>query len=182
MDPHPFSLRPFPGEKSSPGLTVAGTIGRRGRRLSIACAILGNLSDLAIPPRADSPERRGRLWEETCLELFLAERGEERYWEFHLSPAGHWNVYRFASYRYGMREEEAIPSLSVQGSPEPGALRLSAEIALEPILPARVPIEASVCAVLKSPSGEASHWALAHPGSRPDFHRREGFLLEFPAE
>ncbi|HBO70381.1 MAG TPA: hypothetical protein DD658_09800, partial [Deltaproteobacteria bacterium] len=81
-----FSLQPFPGEDAS-GLRIEGTIGRHGNTLSIGCAILGNLSKIAIPSPAELPGRRDRLWEETCLELFLGEKGFERYWEFHLSPA-----------------------------------------------------------------------------------------------
>src|SRR4030042_7193941 len=51
--------------------------------------------------------------------------GSERYWEFNLSPAGHWNVYRFASYRKEMREEPAFASLPFRVRTEPEALRLS---------------------------------------------------------
>ena len=60
---------------------------------------------------ADMPARRDRLWEETCFEFFLAVKNSPRYWEFNLSPAGHWNVYRFADYRQGMQEEPAFASL-----------------------------------------------------------------------
>lgn len=180
MNPKRFSLQPFPGEETVPGRKVTGTIGRRGDTLSCDFAIRGNLSGLAIPLPEAPPERRGRLWEETCLEIFLGKRGEEGYWEFHLSPAGHWNVYRFASYREGMREEPAFPSLPFHVTTGPRALRISLDLRLEKILPAGVPVAASVCAVLKTVTGRTSHWALSHPGPRPDFHRREGFLLNLP--
>ena len=169
-----FSLQPFPGEDAS-GLRIEGTIGRRGNTLSIGCAILGNLSKIAIPSPAELPGRRDRLWEETCLELFLGEKGLERYWEFHLSPAGHWNVYRFASYRKGMREEPAFASLPFLVRREPEALRFSLDLELGKILPAGTAIESAVCAVIRTLSGKTTHWALAHPGPRPDFHRRDGF-------
>jgi hypothetical protein len=48
------------------------------------------------------------------------------------------------------------------------------------IIPAGETIEAGVAAVVKTVSGGTSHWALIHPGPRPDFHRRENFALEFP--
>ncbi len=38
-------------------------------------------------------------------------RNSTKYWEFNLSPAGDWNVYRFTDYRQGMEEETAISSL-----------------------------------------------------------------------
>ena len=170
-----FSLQPFPGEESLTGLEIAGTVRLQEHRLSLECAILGNLSEIAVPPPAEAPERRDRLWEETCLEIFLAESGSESYREFHLSPAGHWNVYRFASYRKGMREEPAFASLPFLVRREPEALRFSLDLELGKILPAGTAIESAVCAVIRTLSGKTTHWALAHPGPRPDFHRRDGF-------
>lgn len=172
-----FSLTPFQRAEDRPDLTITGTIGRSADTLSIRCAVAGKLSVLAVPGAAESPERMDRLWEETCLELFLGVEGSDGYWEFNLSPAGHWNVYRFASYRMGMLEETAIASLPFRVRKQPDALHLSLDLDLGGILPAGRTIEAGVCAVIRTNAGETSHWALAHPGPRPDFHRREGFLL-----
>lgn len=175
-----FSLVPFRGEEGLPDLAIAGTIGRSADTLSITCTIAGNLSVLAVPAAAESPERKDRLWEETCLELFVGAKGSEGYWEFHLSPAGHWNAYRFASYRDGRREEPAFPSLPFGIRIEPGILRLSVALESGKILPAGSDVEVGICAVIRTTAGGTSHWALAHPGPRPDFHRREGFALTIP--
>ena len=182
MDPRSFSLKPFPGEGTGPEVKITGTIGRRADALSLGCALRGNLSELAIPAPEEFPERKDRLWEETCLELFLGEAGSERYWEFHLSPAGHWNVYRFTSYRKQMREEQAFASLPFRVRKEPEALWFSLDVGLGKIIPAGTAIEAGISAVLRSVTGGRSHWALAHPGPRPDFHRRDGFTVKIPAE
>jgi hypothetical protein len=56
------------------------------------------------------------------------------------------------------------------------------DLGLGNILPAGETVEAGVCAVIKTETGGTSHWALAHPGPRPDFHRREGFALILPGE
>jgi hypothetical protein len=56
------------------------------------------------------------------------------------------------------------------------------ELDLGKILPAGGAVEAGVCAVIRTTAGGTSHWALAHPGPRPDFHRREGFALILPGE
>jgi hypothetical protein len=181
MDLQSFTLKPFPGEGNRPGLKIAGTIGRRGTMLSLGFALLGNLSELAIPSPEDSPGRRDRLWEETCLEFFLSEKGSARYREFNLSPAGNWNAYRFTSYRKGMREEPAFASLPFRVLTEPGAVRLSLDLETGKIIPADKPIEVAVCAVIRTVTGETSHWACVHPGTRPDFHRRDGFTLIIPA-
>ena len=175
-----FSLTPFPGEERGPDLKITGTIARHGDTLSIDCAIRGTPSELAIPSPEDPPERRDRLWEDTCLEIFLAAAGSEPYWEFHLSPAGHWNVYRFTGYREGRAEEPAFSTLPFLVRREPEAVRLSLDLGLARILPAGTPIEAAVCAVVRTASGKTTHWALAHTGPRPDFHRRDGFAVTLP--
>jgi hypothetical protein len=182
MNLRSFSLRPFPGEGNALDLKITGSIGRRANLLSLNCALLGNLSELALHAPEEPPVRKDRLWEETCLELFLGVKDSEGYWEFNLSPAGHWNVYRFTSYREGMREEPALASLPFGVRKGPESLALSLDLAIAKILPAGHALEIAVGAVIRTVKGETSHWALAHPGARPDFHRREGFRLDIPGE
>lgn len=175
-----FSLLPFPGEGSAPEMKVTGIIGRRANRLSLRFALQGDLSELSLPAPESFPRRKYRLWEGTCLELFLGEQESARYWEFNLSPSGDWNVYRFTSCRQEMREEPAFTSLPFSVGMEPGTLRVSLELDVEKILPAGKGMDAAVCAVIKTAKGRISHWALSHPGPRPDFHLRDGFRLEIP--
>jgi hypothetical protein len=176
-----FSLVPFPGEKDLPDIGITGTIGRRAEALSFDAALRGDLSEIVLPAPEESPERKGRLWEDTCLELFLGVKDSGRYWEFNLSPAGHWNVYRFTSYREGMREEPAFATLPFRVRTDPAAMRLSLTLDIGKIVPRGAAVEAAVCAVLRTVKGKRSHWAPAHPGPRPNFHRRDGFALILPA-
>jgi len=180
-DPARFLLKPFPGEGNPAGVTIGGSITRRADTLSVRCEVQGNLSKVSIAAAAEAPRRVDRLWEETCLELFLgtAESGEYR--EFNFSPAGHWNVYRFTRYREGMREEPAYASLPFAVRIGPDVLELSMELDVGKLIPAGKTIEAGVAAVVKTGNGGTSHWALTHPASRPDFHRREGFALILPS-
>ena len=173
-----FLLKPFPGEKNPAGVTIGGSIARRADMLSVRYEVRGNLSMVSIPAAVEAPRRKGRLWEETCLELFLgaADSGEE-YWEFNLSPAGDWNVHRFTRYREGMRQEPAITSLAFDVRRDPESLLLAAELDIGKIVPAGRDLAATVAAVIKTIDGGKSHWALVHPASRPDFHRRDGFAL-----
>jgi hypothetical protein len=173
-----FSLSPFPGEFVPPGLAVSVAVGRRAGVLHVRHEIAGDLSGLAIPPPAPRPERRDHLWQECCMELFLGERGSERYLEFNLSPAGHWNVYRFDSYRHGMREAEEIADLPFRVDREAGALALSLEVDIGKLFPAGNRLSAGGAAVVRTAAGGTSHWALAHTGPRPDFHRRDAFLID----
>jgi len=180
--PKKFSLKPFGGEAKGLDLQVGGTITRHMDMLSIRCALKGDISELAIPPHEGFPARKDRLWEETCLEIFLAIKNSERYWELNLSPAGHWNVYRFESYREGMREEPAIASLPFGVRKRPAALEFNVGLDLGKFLPAGAAMDVAVAAVIRTAKGETGHWALVHTGPRPDFHRRDGFKLYFAAE
>jgi hypothetical protein len=181
MHPRRFLLHPFPGEAYPAGLAIGGSVARRADTLSIRFEVRGNLSKVSIPAAAEEPRRRDRLWEETCLEVFLATPDSGRYWEFNLSPAGHWNVYRFTHYREGMREEPAFTALPFAVRIGPDSLELPMALDAGTIIPAGETIEAGVAAVIKMIDGGKSHWAPVHPASRPDFHRREGFALTIPS-
>jgi len=180
LNPTRFFLKPFPGEGNPAGVTIGGSIARRADTLSVRCEVRGDLSKVSIPAAAEAPRRRDRLWEETCLELFLGTEDSGEYREFNLSPSGHWNVYRFTHYREGMREEGAIASLPFDVRIGPDALEISMELDVGTILPAGETIEAGVAAVIMTIDGGKSHWAPLHPASRPDFHRRDGFALILP--
>ncbi|PWB65032.1 MAG: hypothetical protein C3F14_05960 [Deltaproteobacteria bacterium] len=173
---------PFPAERTRPGITIAGSVGRRTALFTIVCTIQGDLSTLAIPAPDPHPGRKDGLWEKTCLEFFLGGPDTEAYWEFNLSPSGHWNVYRFTSYRQGMREEPAFASLPFRMRKEPERLVLSLELDIGKLFPKGDAMQVAICAVFKTMKGGISHWALAHAGHRPDFHRREGFALTLPGE
>jgi hypothetical protein len=158
-------------------MEITGGIGRRSDLLFLRLSLHADLSELDLPAPEASPARKDRLWEGTCLELFLGVPDSGRYWEFNLSPSGDWNVYRFESCREGMREEPAYSTLPFDVRTEPGILLLSLDLDIGKIVPAANPVEAAACAVVKTVQGKTSHWALFHPGPRPDFHRREGFRL-----
>lgn len=175
-----FALLPFPGEEEAPGIAITGTVGRLANAFSADFTVRGDLSKISIPGPEAHPARKDRLWEETCLELFLGASGSSPYWEFNLSPAGHWNVYRFTSYRKGRRQEKAIVSLPLRVRMEREVLRLSLDLDIGAIVSAGEAVEVSASAVIRTLSGGTSHWSLSHPGPRPDFHRREGFRMVLP--
>jgi hypothetical protein len=172
-----FSLKPFPATDLLPHLEIMGNIGRRSGTLTISYVLLGPLREVAIPGPADIAGRKNALWKETCFEFFLAITNSDQYWEFNLSPAGHWNVYRFKSYRQGMQEEQAFTSLPFTAAREPDALRLSLELDLYKIILTDQALKVAISAVIKPVNGKITYWALAHPGLEADFHRRESFML-----
>ncbi len=174
MKARKFALQPW---APRPDLQITGKIARRAETLTIHYELRGELAAVALPPPADVPARRQGLWQETCFEFFLGAKNLPQYWEFNLSPAGHWNVYRFADYRQGMAEEAAFASLPFSFQRHPDSWLLTLEGDLAKIVPADQTLEVGISAVIKLPEGEATYWALSHPGPQPDFHRRDSFSV-----
>jgi len=173
----PFSLRPFPGDPAPKDLRIDGSASRAGERLTLQYRLCGALSQLLIPPLSVERRRCDALWRSTCLEAFLGIAGDSGYWELNLSPAGHWNLYRLEGYRLDLRPEPACQAPVLRRHDAPEALEMQLALTLPPALHGASRLELGITAVIEGRQGEQSHWALMHPGERPDFHRREGFSL-----
>ncbi|HEY9749454.1 MAG TPA: DOMON-like domain-containing protein, partial [Allocoleopsis sp.] len=128
MNHQAFSLKPFSAANAPTDLQLTGTIARQGHRLNLRYVLSGDLPKIAIAPPSDQPTRKHELWQETCFEFFLGLQGSDRYWEFNLSPAGDWNIYRFDAYRQGMQEETAFTELPFVVEAQPEQLSLSLEL------------------------------------------------------
>jgi hypothetical protein len=172
-----FSLQPFSPLDPPLNFTLTGRIIRRSHHLAICYDLRGDLAQMMIPAPAARPARRHGLWEETCFEFFLGVKDAPHYWEFNLSPAGDWNVYRFAGYRRGMAEETALTSLPVSVRRGYDSLQVALDLDVEKIVAADQPLEVGIAAVIKLAGGRLTYWALIHPGPQADFHRRDSFLV-----
>jgi hypothetical protein len=159
-------------------LKITGTITRQSNILSVTYVILGLPAEIMIPVSADMPARKYALWEQTCFEFFLAPKDSDRYWEFNLSPAGHWNVFSFESYRRDMKEEPAFKSLTPDIRKREDYFRLCLKLDLSRITPPDRTLEVAVSAVIKTVNNETTYWALTHTGLHADFHRRDSFTIE----
>ncbi len=190
-----FSLQPFPKKESAPkdvsSLSITGAIARRAATLTLHYELCGAIATLKIPPPATQPSRQNGLWQTTCFECFLAVKGTTQYWEINLSPAGHWNVYRFSAYRQGMQPELAWSSLPVcvqrnvqsaapkpDRQPETETLQLDLELNLTAIVSPEQSLEIGISAVVQQQDGTITYWALNHPGPEADFHQRDSFTLD----
>jgi hypothetical protein len=178
MNSRSFTLKPFPGEVPRFPLEITGTITRRAHILALHYELRGDLAALALPKPADRPARKDGLWQETCCEFFLAPENFPHYWEFNLSPAGHWNIYGFHAYRQGMHEETTLTALPFSVIREPASLLITLEVEVSGLIPPDQSLNAAIAAVIKAEDGALTYWALAHPGNQPDFHRRDAFLIE----
>jgi hypothetical protein len=176
MKPRQFSLQPFAPLGPPLYLAITTSLTRRAQELAICYKLTGQLGKLVMPAPAANPSRRHGLWEETCFEFFLGVKGSPRYWEFNLSPAGTWNVYRFAGYRQDRVEEPAFASLPLAVQRPPDSLRVELELEIDGIVGPDQPLEIGIAAVIELAGQGLTYWALTHPGPQADFHRRDSFL------
>ena len=180
MTEQSFVLVPFPGEGPTSALTqfrITGKIDRLDPMLSLNYELQGPLTDLLIPAPSNIPTRRDQLWQTTCFEFFLACPQLEPYWEFNLSPAGDWNIYRFDDYRQGMQPELTWSGLSFDVDGGSDRFKLSLNLDLTLLFPTTQPFLIAITAVLQHCNEGVSYWALTHPSSQADFHQRDGFVL-----
>ena len=169
----PFSLTPF---ESVSDVVISGRVVRSQSSLIVEYTLTGAVDDLEIPALANgSPSRRDHLWENTCFEFFIGLPESPRYWEVNATPNGDWNVYCFDDYRQAMAPEIACDEVICTWQPITKGYYLTVELPTDKWIALEQPLEIGVSTVLKTK--DVSHWALAHPGSKPDFHHRASFSL-----
>lgn len=174
------TLQPHP-DACAPAIAMTAEAERRpGGRLALRYRVTGEVASVLLPPSA-KPERTGGLWRHSCFEAFLRVAADPGYVELNLSPSGQWAAYRFSDYRAGMAEAE-VPAPEIRLSMTGDGFDLAAAVYLGVALglPAGLPWQAGLAAVIEDRNGRTSHWALAHPAGAPDFHHRDGFALELP--
>jgi hypothetical protein len=181
MTEQSFILQPFLLDDALSDIYLEGSIQRQANRLTIHYALSDPELMVSISPTA-LPARKHNLWQETCFEFFLGVQDSERYWEFNLSPAGHWNVYRFDGYRQGMQDELAWDQLPFKAQQSEAVksegATLTLNLDLSPIVMAHQKIELAIAAVIKLKTDAISYWALTHCAPQADFHHRKSFTIE----
>jgi hypothetical protein len=171
-----FFLIPFT-PNTAPAVKITGNIERRHNQLNIEYRLAGQTS-IVIPKTANTPTRQVDLWEHTCCEFFLGLQDSTQYWEFNLSPAGHWNIYRFLDYRQDLVEETAFDSLPFQVLPGNDILQLNLKVDLTQIIAPEQSLEVGIATVIEDPESQISYWALTHLAKEADFHQRNSYLLK----
>ncbi len=164
----------------SVSLAVAGS--EQGPGWLLSYHLHGEVGGLRLPEPA-LPGPADGLWQHTCFEAFVARAGEAAYREFNFSPSGQWAAYRFSAERVRDLPAEAgqapvVPDLQLETTEN--ALTLLAWLPHHalPAPAAGQPLQLGLTAVLEDRLGRLSYWALRHPGARPDFHHRDGFVLD----
>lgn len=147
--------------------------------LSLAYRLTGQLDRIRIPEPA--PGFSDGLWQHSCFELFLGVPGNPAYREFNFSPSGQWAAYAFGDYR------QPDPLFQPAQAPDMSIRRLADRLELDVLLPAALSpapgsaLEVGLSAVVEETNGRLGYWALIHPGSRPDFHRRDAWVQSLAA-
>ncbi|MBE9036543.1 DOMON-like domain-containing protein [aff. Roholtiella sp. LEGE 12411] len=177
MNEQIFSLELFPSTKPLYDLKITGSITRRANQLAIGYMLFDQFKEVIIAPASDRPARKHELWKDTCFEFFLGIKDSEQYWEFNLTSAGHWNVYRFDGYRQGMQEETAFTMLPFSVHHQADGLVVALDIDLSKIVSTQV-LEIAITSVIKHRNSEVTYWALTHRGAEADFHQRDSFIIE----
>jgi hypothetical protein len=173
-----FNLVEFPTGDRATNLQISGNITRSSSALSISYNLYDPEEIVLVPARSEQPLRKHNLWEETCFEFFLRVKASEPYWEFNLSPSGHWNIYHFDTYRQGMKEEMAFATVPFRFNAQPDSLSLRISIDLRAIVQPEQILEIAVSTVVKCKDGSIAYWALVHPSTQADFHDRHSFIFE----
>jgi hypothetical protein len=137
--------------------------------------VVSPVSQIKIPSTSASPLRKDGLWEATCFEFFVAERGAKNYWEFNLSPSLDWQSYSFSGYREGRKDSENI-LVDIERYQSATHLEIKATIKGLEIFEKPKRLEGSMAAVFENLAGEKTFWAVEHRGQHPDFHRRDSFV------
>jgi len=172
-----FDLVPF-STKNAPAIAISGNISFQNNQLEIEYNLTGNLSQLTIAKPVMTQTRQDNLWQHTCFEFFLGIKDTSKYWEFNLSPAGHWNVFCLANYRQDLAEEVAVQALPFQVRQQSDLLQLKLEFNLAKIIDAEQNLEVGIATVIENQEQQLSYWALNHPSKEADFHHRDSFIVQ----
>jgi hypothetical protein len=169
----PLKLHPESRCEAVAGIEVE-TVRTAPSTLSLRYLVSGAVDGILLPAQA-GPGRADGLWQHTCLEAFLRQRGEAGYREFNLAPSSRWAAYGFDGYRSGMELLETRPP-RIETELDESCLELRALLDL----PGAGPWQLALCAVIEETNGRKSYWALAHPAAKPDFHHPDSFTCELP--
>jgi hypothetical protein len=147
-------------------------------RLQASFTLQAELAAFRLPSSVPGDNTRPRvdgLWQHSCFELFLRQRGRSAYYEFNFAPSGAWAAYGFSDLRRDMT------TLPLPLAPATRWVQSADRLELHLTLPATalpgLPLSLAATAVLETAAGGLTYWSLAHAPGPPDFHHPDGFVL-----
>jgi len=163
-------LKPFERAPELNAFSCSVQVRRESGLLMLCYSVAGPLEHLVLPPAAPRPGFAPGLWRSTCLECFLHRENSPAYTEWNFSPSGNWWTCFFDGYRAAAPHQSAGLCPEVRAHQTPGRLMLRASVQTGDAAMVRI----DPAAVFEHASGLRSHWAMAHPFERPDFHQPSG--------
>lgn len=167
-------------ENITQGLSLTGDLQVQGTELVLEFG-LGDQNGLIEVPKmpaawgASEIARKDGLWQATCFEAFLQPQGFTKYYEFNFALNPAWNAYEFSAYREPqpptMTQDFKVFKMSWDGASKHLRVHLANQSGYHKF-------HVGLTAILQEKSGAKHYYALAHKGSKPDFHIIESFILQ----
>jgi len=158
-------------------IVVFATLRRVNHEMVVDFLLRGDTSTIQWPVPLPHSAPGNELWKHTCFEVFIADSDDSAYWEYNFSPSRQWAIYAFSGYRQ--------PSgIAVSSNPSVGIPCLGDKtFTLQLQFPLEAPLEnkslsVGVSAVVENRDGTRQYFALTHCAQKPDFHRRDSFLIK----
>jgi hypothetical protein len=151
-----------------------------GGKLRLDFLLRGNRGAIVWALREDQPQRKDRLWEETCFEAFVMAGDGPGYVELNFAFTHDWAAYSFSARRDGMANA-AIPAPLFDLESGEGDLTVEVDLNRVDGFAAASDWRLGLSAVLIDRRNETSYWALAHPPGPPDFHDPACFTARLAA-
>jgi len=171
-----LSLVPHPSAGSAPAFDVyAVALFQSGGRVTFRYRVRGDVARIRLPTE-HAGERTDELWRHTCFEAFVAPRNAERYIELNFAPSTAWAAYTFDQYRIGMKPLPVIRQPTIRMTVEDDLLAIDVTAQMRSLA---ADWRVGLTAVIETTDGRTTHWAVAHPTEKPDFHDANGWVAGF---
>jgi hypothetical protein len=175
-----IELRPHQQQDSSKrkqsGPFVKVNLSQKNANLEITFSIQDPDNLVLWPDEVSSPMRKDNLWQQTCFELFIANREREKpeaYQEWNFSSNGNWQAYTFKNYRSPSPPQELMKT----AQPEIVWKESKLIVRLKDIFLSKdTDYLINPTAMIQLKDKTLIAYANKHPEKGPDFHSQECFF------
>jgi hypothetical protein len=167
-----FSLVPHPSSASPPAIDIYAVALMQGAgKVSFRYRVRGEVSRIRLP-EATKNARTDGLWRHTCFEVFVGPKDGSSYVELNFATSSAWAAYTFDNYRFGMKPLATLKPPTIAFKSEADVLVIDVTMQMRLLT---LESKLGFAAVIEDLDGQVSHWALAHPAAKADFHDANGW-------
>lgn len=176
-----FVLLPYDTNKH-PKIEITSELNLSEDAVYISYKITGSLDELDLGDGTPVHERKIKLWEKTCFELFI-KNSKDQYIEFNFSPVFEWNCFFFNKKGDPLSPWIKIDHIASDILLSKDIFHIIVEIKKDQFPPhffdVKQDMSAGITSVIKNKLGHLSYWALSHEADRPNFHHFDSFKYKF---